>query len=103
MNLEQRFLEHLKAIADRLKTCKAVKGEGFADTVKMMVTLSLCMGYAASHRIELAQQMAQDITLRWAEKHGLDASDYPELAKMANALGHQLEATVRDCASDNAD
>lgn len=103
MSLEQRFFSHLEAMADMLKTCEAVKGEGFADTVKMMVSLSLCMSHASMDRIELAQQVAQDITLRWAKKHGLDASDYPELAKMANALGQQLIATVHDCACDDAD
>jgi hypothetical protein len=100
MSTEELLLEHLQGMQDTLETCSAVKGEGFADTVKLMVTLSIGMGHAASHRIEDCAYMMQQAALMFMEKAGVNRDEYGELARMANALGNQLEATVRCCHGD---
>lgn len=91
------FAERLQGMQDTLDTYRAVKGGAFADTVKLMVTMSIASGYAAAHRIDKAAFMMQQAAIMFMEKVGIEVTqeNYRELALSANALGQQLEETMK--------
>jgi hypothetical protein len=96
------LIDRLQGMQDTLDTCRAVKGDAFADTVKLMTTLSIAAGHAAAHRIDACTLMMQQVALMYMEAVGIETTqaNYGELARMTNALGNQLEATMRCCMDD---